>query len=203
MGACTADSTEVRDATLLTRADLDGDGSPEEVRLTGSGGACPSMVFAKVGESYVAGQVPADSPPVSEAFAVAVPGVGPDLLVTRQQHPRGGYQIRIFSLSDNTLVEARDKESPLVKFIATDVQEHPLSIDCTEGGLVLVEALAHEPRGVIFAWDVFRKTYAVASGAVTLESTKEIADNVLPAQLEKKFPRLADYSLFKSCRVGG
>ena len=53
---------------------------------------------------------------------------------------------------------------------------------------MLTEAVAHEPRGVIFAWDVMRTTYAVMPGAVTRESTEEIADNVLPGQLDKEVP---------------
>ena len=203
VGACAADSAVVRDARTLTTADLDGDGTTEDVRLTASGGECPDLLFAKVGESYVVGEIDKNAPPVTKAFAVSVPEVAADLLVTRQEHPRGGYQIRVFTLDGDSLVEVRDGESPLVKFIATDVQEHPLSIDCTAGGLVLTEAVAHEPRGVMFAWDVMRTTYAVKPGAVTRESSKEIADNVLPGQLAKKFPELVKYSMFASCRDDG
>ncbi len=202
VGGCAADAASVRKARPLTQADLDGDGAKEDVRLTGTGGECPSLVFAQVGESYVAGQIPVDAPPATSAFAVTVPGVTGDLVVTRQQHPRGGYQIRVFALGKDALVELRDGESPLLPFIATDVPERPLSIDCTAGGLVKTEAVAHEPRGVIFAWDVRRTTYSLQGGAVTRESSKEIADNVLPAQLDKRFPELAKYSLFASCRVG-
>ncbi len=203
VGGCAADSAVVQDARTLTTADLDGDGAEEDVRITASGGECPNVLFAQVGDSFATGQIDTNAPPVSAAFAVSVPEVAADLLVTRQQHPRGGFQIRVFTLDEDTLVEVRDGDSPLVKFIATDVQEHPLSIDCTDGGLVLTEAVAHEPRGVMFAWDVRRTTYAVAPGAVSRESSEEIADNVLPAQLPRKFPQLVKYSMFESCRADG
>ena len=87
--------------------------------------------------------------------------------------------------------------------MALDVQEHPLSVDCTDGGVVLTEAVAHKPPGVMFAWDIQRTTYAVEGGEVTAGETEEIADNVLPAQLEAKYPELVDYSAFKSCRAAG
>ena len=83
------------------------------------------------------------------------------------------------------------------------MQEHPLSIDCTDGGVVVTEAVAHEPHGVIFAWDIKRTSYAVEGGEVTAGATEEIADNVLPGQLAAKYPDLVKYSAFTSCRAAG
>ena len=42
----------------------------------------------------------------------------------------------------------------------------------------------------MFAWDVKQTTYTLADGKLTATGSKEIADNVLPGQLEKKFPEL-------------
>ncbi len=200
VGRCPADAPAVKGARTVAEIDLDGDGRPEPVRLTAADSACPSLVFAQVGDAYLAGQLPLDGPPLSSAFGVQVPGETGELLVTRQNHPRGGFQLRLFVPGTDELAELEVDGQSLVPFAATDVQEHPLSIDCTEGGLVVTEAVAHEPPGVIFAWDVRRTTYALDGTVVTPGPTEEIADNVLPAQLEKKYPELVKHAAFPTCR---
>jgi hypothetical protein len=87
-------------------------------------------------------------------------------------------------------------------FLATDVQEHPLSIDCGEGGLVVTEAVAHEPVGVVAAWDIKRTTYVVDGLHLIPGATAEVADNVLPNQLASKYPDLVRHTAFTSCRAG-
>ena len=125
------------------------------------------MVFAKVGEGFVHAQLPVGGPPVTKAFAVAVPGREGALLVTRQDHPRGGFQLSVYAAGPDGLVELKTDGHPIVPFVALDVQEHPLSVDCTDGGVVLTEAVAHKPAGVTAAWDIQRTTYAVDGGEVT------------------------------------
>ena len=117
-----------------------------------------------------------------------MPGREGALLVTRQDHPRGGFQLRLYAAGPDELVELKTDDGPLVPFVAPDVQERPLSVDCADGGVVLTEAVAHKPPGVIFAWDIQRTTYAVEGGEVTAGETEEIADNVLPAQLRRSTP---------------
>ena len=70
IGACAPDAPGVTKATALTTVDLDGDGTPEQVRLTAPDGSCPGVVFAKVGSGYLSAQVPTDGPPVRSAFGV-------------------------------------------------------------------------------------------------------------------------------------
>ena len=202
VGQCPTDSPAVVSARTVATADLDGDGKGEAIKLTAPDGDCASVLFAKLGEKYVHAQLPLDAPPLTKAFAVDVPGREGALLVTRQDHPRGGFQLRLYAAGPDELVELKVDDQPLVPFVALDVQEHPLSVDCTDGGVVVTEAVAHKPPGVIFAWDIQRTTYAVENGEVTAGETEEIADNVLPAQLRSKYPELVDYSLFKSCRAG-
>jgi hypothetical protein len=202
VGRCPADAPAVVGARTVTRADLDGDGRAEAVKLTAADGDCPHLLFAKVSGRYVDAQLPVDAPAVSRAYAVEVPGREGDLVVTRQDHPRGGYQLRLFGAGPEGLVELRDGEHPLVPFVALDVQEHPLSVDCTDGGVELTEAVAHEPPGVVFAWDIKRTTYAVHGSEVTPGTPEEIADNVLPRQLEAKYPELVEHRAFESCRAG-
>ena len=203
VGQCPADSPAVVSARTITTADLDGDGKREEVKLSAPDGDCANLLFARVREGFVHAQMPVGAPPLSKAFAVEVPGREGALLVTRQDHPRGGFQLRLYAAGPDGLVELRTDDHPIVPFVALDVQERPLSVDCTDGGVVLTEAVAHKPAGVMFAWDIQRTTYTVGEGEVTARKTEEIADNVLPAQLEAKYPELVHYSAFKSCRAAG
>ena len=201
VGSCPVDSPAVTAAKTVATVDLDGDGRREAVRKTASTGDCPDVIFSKQGDGYVSAQLPTDQPPLDKAYGVQVPGRAGALLVTRQDHPRGGFQLRVFAQGENGLAELEVDGHSLVPFVALDVQEHPLSIDCADGGVVVTEAVAHEPHGVVFAWDIKQTSYAVNGSNVTAGVTKEIADNVLPAQLDSKWPDLVDYAAFKSCRT--
>ncbi len=199
VGDCAADSPLVIGARTVVSADLDGDGTPEAVKLTAAGGDCPSMLFAKVGEGYVASSAPIE-PPLTTAFAVD-PGSGGQLVVTKSTHPRGGYQLRVYAAGTDDLAELQTDGQSLLPFVATDVQEHPWSVDCSADGLVFTEAVAHEPVGIAPAWDIKQTTYAVDGTTVTAGPTKEIADNVLPKELGAKYPDLVQHSAFESCRA--
>ena len=202
VGRCPADSPALVSARTLARADLDGDGRAEAVKLTAPDGDCPNLMFVELGERYLAAQLPVGAPVVARGYAVAVPGREGDLVVTRQDHPRGGFQLRLFAAGAEDLTELKDGKGPLVPFVALDVDEHPFSIDCTDGGVVLTEAVPHEPPGVIFAWDVKRTTYALDGTDVEAGTSEEIADNVLPRQLESDHPELVEHRAFESCRTG-
>jgi hypothetical protein len=199
VGDCSATSDQVTGAKTLVSADLDGDGTPEAVKLTRPGGDCSSTLFAKLGEGYVATVVPVD-PPATSAFAV-VPKSGGQLVVTEADHPRGGYQLRVYAAGTDKLVELQSDSQPLLPFVALDVKEHPWSIECSADGLVFTEAVAHEPVGVAAAWDIKQTAYTLDGTTLTRGATKEIADNVLPQDLDAKYPDLAKHSAFESCRA--
>jgi hypothetical protein len=201
VGRCPVDSPAVTDARPIAKADLDGDGRSDLVKLTAAGGDCSSFVFARLSEALVTTQLPADAPPLSEAFGVEVPGMEGALLATRQDHPRGGFQLRLYAVDGGKLVELKTRGRSLVPFIALDIQEHPLSIDCVPGGVVVTEAVAHEPAGVASAWDVRRTSYAVEGAEVTEGESAELADNVMPGELEADYPELVRHTLFESCRT--
>ncbi|KQT94692.1 hypothetical protein ASG49_07640 [Marmoricola sp. Leaf446] len=201
VGECAADAAAVQDATRLTSTDLDGDGSPDDVRVTAADAAgCPSTVFARVGEGFlVAPRL--DGPAVTSASAVRLPGTDADLLVTQQQHPRGGTQTRVYAAADGALAELQDPDgNPVVPFVATDTPPAPVSVTCTDDGIAVTEAVAHEPAGVIFTWDVRRTTYAVTDGRAERTGQEEVADNVLPGQLRGRFPELARAEVLADCR---
>jgi hypothetical protein len=182
----------------IAQADVDGDGTPETIDLlTTAEGDCPDSLSA--GRGPVA-ELRAGEPPIGSAYAVTVPGREGQLVVTRQDHPRGGFQLRVYAGGEGGLAELEVDDQSLLPFVALDVQEHPWSIDCGDGGLVFTEAVAHEPRGVAAAWDVKRTTYAVDGTGVTAGPTQEVADNVLPGQLDAKYPDLVKHTAFASCR---
>ena len=201
VGACAVDSAAVTGAKTVATVDLDGDGSGEKVKLTAPGGECGNTLFAELGDGYVSISLESDAPPVMSAFTVAPAGDGGQLLVTRGNHPRGGYQLRVYAATAKELKELTVDGQPLLPFVATDVQEHPWSIDCSDDGLVFTEAVPHEPPGVAAAWDIKQTTYAVDGGSVSKGTTEEIADNVLPKDLSTKYPDLVKHSAFESCRA--
>jgi hypothetical protein len=190
----------------LAKFDVNGDGTRDRVGLVEPtrAGCAPEVavddVVGSVGPG-VSTEIPVGEPPVRSAFGVVVPGRQGALVVTKQIHPRGGFQLRVFALDNGVLAELKVDGHPLVPFVALDVQEHPLSVDCADGGLVITEAVAHEPVGVMFAWDVRRTSYAVNGNQVARGATTEVADNVLPNQLEKKYPELVGQKMFASCRA--
>lgn len=199
--ACVAPSPGTFDT--LGTADMDGDGTPDRVGTSTSAG-CPPALAVDLGNGPVlAAPLPVEQPPVRSAFGVDLAGRQGSLLVTRQVHPRGGFQLRVYGLADGELAELRTEGRSLVPFVALDVQERPWSIDCADGGVVFTEAVASEPVGAKPAWDIRRTAYAVEGNEVTAGPTRRIADTVLPKQLAAKYPRLAQHSAFQSCRAAG
>jgi len=204
VGPCPADAPGVKAARTIATVDLDGDGRSDAIKLTRSAGRCANVLFAKLAGGYVGKKLEGGQPPVSAAYGVEVPGHQGALLVTREDHPRGGFQLRLYAAGEgDELTELEVDGRSLVPFVALDVQEHPLSIDCTDAGVAITEAVAHEPHGVMFAWDIRRTSYAVEGSVATAGATREIADNVHPGQLAARYPELVKYSAFASCRTAG
>jgi hypothetical protein len=184
----------------LVKLDVNGDGTAEQVGIATPQGCPPMLAVDGLGQ-VVATPLPEGQPPVRSAYGVDVPGRQGSLVVTRQDHPRGGYQLRVFALDNNSLAELTTNGETLFPFVATDVEEHPASIDCADDGIVVTEAVPHEPVGIAPAWDVKQTTYTLRDGKVTAGPTQEVADNVLPKQLAGKYPDLVKHSAFASCRA--
>src|SRR4051812_8243396 len=96
VGTCRADSTSIQQAKMVAATDVDGDGKADPVSLTAVDGKCPDVLFAKVSGGYLSTQLPSGQPPVTSVFGIDLPGRDGSLLVTRQDHPRGGFQVRVF-----------------------------------------------------------------------------------------------------------
>ena len=176
--------------------DLDGDGSPDKVLLTRDDAACPGVLFTTVKDRRYSAKVrdPAGMD-LTSATRVSLPGREGDLLALRAEHPRGGFQVQVYAF-DDSLGEVTADGQPVVPFVATDTTGGYLSVTCADGELVGHQAVAHEPPGIVFAWDVKETRYAVDGLRATRGATTDVADNVLDQQLGAEFPDVKHRRMF-------
>jgi hypothetical protein len=186
---------------VVARADLDGTGPPQAVRLTGAGsGPCAHRLVGPGGASVDVGRlhlVP------SEARVVHLKGkhAGDLVLLPERRHPRGGFQVHLFGSGGATrLAEIRTAGRPIVPFVATDGGAAPMTARCTRnGGIGIVTAKAHQPPGVILAWDVTQTTYALHGARAVAQGRYTIAEAAADPTLRQEHPELFDHSLFADC----
>jgi hypothetical protein len=189
-------------AVEVLRADLDGDGTADRISSVPATSSCRAAVIASVGGHE--GSVPLDDAlpiPSGSSFAITVPGRQGELAVVRQEHPRGGFQVHLIGYADGKLGELTVDGRPVLPFVATDAMTTPLAAGCVADGFEVTDARAHQPIGVMPAWDVYRTTYRVDGTEVTRGETAEVADNVLDPQLRSGYRKLMHYSLFQNCRA--
>ncbi len=198
-GAACADSSAVDSADTLASIDLDGDGTREPVLLTAPGGECGDLLFAEVDGAPHGLDTPALSPMEDATRAVQLPGRKGELLLVEQGQVGGGYQPRLFGYARDGLAELVEDDKPVLPFVATDATVIPYTVSCARNGFVMDRAVAHEPPGVVFAWDIQRTTYRVKGTKVTHGKARETADNVLPERLGEEYPALARHDLFPDC----
>jgi hypothetical protein len=68
--------------------------------------------------------------------------------------------VQVYAFDDD-LGEVTADGQPVVPFVATDTTGGYLSVTCADDALVCGQAVAHEPPGIVFAWDVRETRYAV------------------------------------------
>ena len=188
----------------LVRADLDGDGTLDDVDFMSPSGECPGGLTSSVPGLQHAPSLEWTTPPTpADTHVVDVPGRSGHLVLLLEQHPRGGFQTHVFGYADGKLEELTVDGDPVFPFVATDVQTTPLSARCTEGGFEVLAARAHQPVGIMPAWDIDRTTYTVDGNRLTQGPTTEVADNVLQQNLERRYRDLVAHELFANCRVPG
>jgi hypothetical protein len=184
------------------RADLDGDGAAEPVSFSPPSGECPGTLTSPSLEPDAGPILDWDPQPTPrDASVVRIPGRSGDLVVLLEQHARGGFQVHLFGYAGGTLEELLVDGTPIFPFVATDVPSTPLGATCTADGFEVTEARAHQPVGVVPAWDVDRTSYSVDGNTITEGATTEIADNVLDEQLRTQYRSLVQHSLFENCRA--
>jgi hypothetical protein len=184
--------------------DLDGDGTADAVRVDDAvrEGTCADSVVAEINGTEVVAAMEYGLPvSAGDMSAVRLPGRTGDLLLITAQHPRGGFQAILYGYADGRLEELTAGGAGLFPFVATDSLSDPLSARCVENGFEILRARAHEPAGVVHAWDIDRTTYTLDGNTVTKGAPTKVADNVLDKQLHRTYRPLTRYSLFANCRV--
>src|SRR5690242_11667941 len=101
-------------AVPLVKADLDGDGRTDQVDYEPPGDSCPGGLTSTVRGLRWAATVDWDaSGAARDAVVVRVPGRTGDLVLLKEQHPRGGFQAHLFGYADGRLAELTVQGSPV------------------------------------------------------------------------------------------
>jgi hypothetical protein len=198
--ACPSDRA---DAVAVAKADLDGDGVKETIDYQQASTHCGPYLVVTVDGRATTAALDEDLPVrAGGSFAISVPGRTGDLAVLSQEHPRGGFQVVLAGWSAGTgLSTLNVDDRPIFPFVATDTLSTPLSASCTADGFEVTRATAHQPIGVVPAWDVERTAYTVNGTTVTSGGTTKVADNVLDRQLRTRYADLVHHRLFGNCRA--
>lgn len=201
---CPADAPAVRRARALVRADLDGDGHTETVKVTGPGrGPCADALVAAVDGRTVGVSLRETGVDAPTAAAVAPTPGGRQLVFVRGNTvPRGGFQPHLVALAGGRLQEVTDQGNPLLPFVASDGGGEPVTADCAPGGgVAVVSATVHEPPGIVLAWDVRRTTYALHGADAEKTSSAAVARAVADPTLRRQMPELFGPRFFSGCTV--
>jgi hypothetical protein len=194
-GPCLGDLPVLRSI----KADLDGNGTNEDVQLTGPRGECGAALRVVAERSFAL--VLADGyEPVPDSLRDLGIGRGDShVFLLRSEHPRGGFEVRLFAITPGRVDELTIDGKPVIPFVATDAPTEHVSAECTQHGFTVTEAVAHQPVGVLPAWDVYRTTYEVDGNDLTRGDRTEIADNVLEDELPTTYPHVVANELFENC----
>jgi hypothetical protein len=199
--ACLGEDTHASAQPVLD-LDLDDDGSADTLSYVPGTSTCGALLVATVDGTEHGVTIEDDLPVTADgSFAISVPGRVGDVAVIRQEHPRGGFQVTLLGWASGSLSSWNADGAPIFPFIATDALSTPLTATCTDGGFAITEARAHQPIGIAPAWDVHRTTYEVRGNRATKDAEEEVADNVLPDDLEVTYPELVEHVLFDDCRT--
>src|SRR3954452_10653170 len=197
--------------TVVARADLDGRRGPETVRLTGRSGPCHDSLVTLLAGRVAGVDVHGMDLAAKPATVVHLRGAGaPDLvLVSSRPHPRGGTQPHLFAADagdpgrPGRLVEVTaggGAGGPALPFLATDGGGAPVGATCTpDGGIAVDTATAHQPPGIVVAWDVTRTTYAIDDGLARRTGSSLVADAAADPALRRDRPDLFSGDLFADC----
>jgi hypothetical protein len=132
---------------------------------------------------------------------VDVPGSDDPLVLTRDDHTRGGYQLHLYADLRGGPHELTDVDhNPVIPFVATDTRPAtPVSADCTKDGFAVTEAQPTSPAGVMFAWDVHRTSYSVSGDQAVPLREVTLKTSVPDDQLRKDMPELFSRTMFTHC----
>lgn len=193
-GATSGSTACARPSTVVARADLDHDGSPQDVRL------CGTALVATIGSRAARVDVRRLRLTVDKARVVHLQGAGDLVLVPSRHTTDGRFQPHLFGASRGGLGEVLFHGRPLLPRVSTAPGSPPLTAVCAPGGRVaVVSAEAHQPPGFVLAWDVTRTTYDVRDGVAVRSAVSVVENAAADPTLRREMPHLFDGSLFAGC----
>lgn len=130
-------------------------------------------------------------------------GWGHPLYLTRETHPRGGWQLHVYVETGRPWPELTNSDgNPVVPFVATDTRPVlPVAVSCDLDGFTVRTAEPTEQSGVVFAWDVDATTYRFTGSGVDAGTRTRVRNSVPDEQLRRAMPDLFAHRLFTDCRV--
>jgi hypothetical protein len=198
---CTAEDAAHAGRVVAT-ADLDGHTGPEELRLMGPrSGPCRNRLVAVVDGRLAAADVRGLGLAAKPGTVVHLRGRGDLVLLESKAHPRGGWQPHLFAGGGpDGLAEVTVAGHPVLPFVATDGGGSPMTATCTpSGGIAVFTAIAHEPPGVVLAWDVTRTTYSLRDGRAEPTGSMLVEEAAADPTLRRERPELFSGELFAGC----
>lgn len=175
----------------------DDDDRPVRLRLVPHDAErCPDSLISRGGSGVTGSHVGDLHLDPATARVVRTPGRASDLLVLASAPTGGSTQPHLFAADgQEVLVDGR----PLLPAVDAG-HRTPVDATCARGGrLVVVTAKAHQPPGIVLAWDVTRTTYAVERDHATPVATATVARAAADPLLRKQHPELYDGRLLADC----
>ncbi|HET8718895.1 MAG TPA: hypothetical protein VFM50_14215 [Nocardioidaceae bacterium] len=205
-GDCRTSDPALAQAHRVAVADLDGTGRPEKVGFVpaSADGPCAGALVATVGGTTRAVRVDDVRGPLQSATVVHLRGSGQELVMLRgKNHPRGGYLLHLYAAGSGGLSELLVDGRPVLGFVATDGGAAPATATCTPGGGIATwRATAHQPPGIVLAWDVRRSTYEVEGTQLRRTDQQLVREAVADPLLREQMPALFDQeAYFADCRT--
>lgn len=211
-GDCHSGDPVLQGAATLAEPDLDADGDPDPVRhvpVTDTG-PCANALLLTVEGTPVAVRLGVRGLDRDSVRVVQLPGTARELLMLRERpHPRGGFVLHLFGVAGGRLGEITVDDRPVVGFVATDGGAAPATATCTDpdsdpdsGVIATLTSTAHQPPGVVLAWDVERTVYALRGNRAEPVRSERVRTAAADPLLRREMPRLYDPdSYFADCAV--
>lgn len=205
-GPCPAglSAGELTDATELGSADVDGDGSVDDVAMgafPGGGADCTVAVVVTAAEDTYAAPVAGATETVGEqslaepTFAQIDGMGGEEVVVTTSWSPRGGGALSMFSFVNGELVQVSQGGKPWSVFGTVDDDGgSPQLLACVDGGFV--HATTPDPRATVSELTA----YSLSAGEVS-ELRGTAAEVALPQYVRDTYPGMPESGLavFDDC----
>lgn len=205
-GPCPAALTagQLEDATELGSADVDGDGSVDDVAMgvvPGGGADCAVAVVVTTADGALTAPVAGATEAVSEqslaepTFAQIDGTGGDEIVVTTSWNPRGGGELGMFSFVGSELEQVSQGGKPWSVFgTVDDGGGSPQLLGCVDGGFV--HATTPDPRAT--ASEV--SAYALSAGEVSA-LRGAAAEAALPEYMRDTFPGMptSGLAVFDDC----